>query len=368
MIFHGGHRTAGTLQARIGIFFVVAFLLFALIHLLDLEDKFPFLSRLGQDTESTDETKSTKPKAEAGEARNGGDAEGEPSTRDAPTDESDSAAASKETGEGETTSSAPEPDSDGSPANGEKTTNGPKSEPAELPQQVKALQAEAKAQREALRQTRETLRQQWKMLHDMLANQRETLANIQAEQERLSELPRELAEMDDRLRAMERRVYEHRDTIARLQRQVRRPDRLDMSDPVVMHPRNLYRNSPLRLFDGQVMVHLTGFSETEDIYYLEKGRRREAAPRLLRKNPSLQPTTRASDGDGRRRDSEPHYRRRKGADFEITVPLLDILVFKGVQVGDRRVFSYLQRDFFLEVLGTDEDTYARVAITRKLPE
>jgi uncharacterized coiled-coil protein SlyX len=201
-----------------------------------------------------------------------------------------------------------------------------------------------------------------------VAAQRESLGDIRAEQERLSELPRELAEMDDRLRAMERRVYEHRDAIARLQRQVRRPDRLDMSDPVVLRPRNLYRNSPLRLFDGQVLIHLTGFSETEEIYHLEKGRRREVEPRLLRKNLQLQEAAGASEDGGGGRDSEPEYRRRKGADFEITLPLLDILVFKGVQVGDRRVFSYLQRDFFLEVLGTDEDTYARVAITRKLPE
>jgi hypothetical protein len=145
-------------------------------------------------------------------------------------------------------------------------------------------------------------------------------------------LEREMKRMNLALETMERRVFEHRETIARLDRDIRQPGaRIDMRNPVVLHPAKIYRNAPMRLFDGQVLFHLVGF----------------------RKDPPVNP------GD------IPVFR---GADFEITLPLLDILVLNEVGVGDRRVFRYADRDFFLELLGTDEENWARVAITRKLPE
>jgi hypothetical protein len=148
------------------------------------------------------------------------------------------------------------------------------------------------------------------------------LDQLEREQENLN---RNLERMNAALEAMERRVFEHRTTIARLERDIRQPGgRFDMRDPVALPPRRLYRNSPMKLFEGQVLLHLTGF---------------HARPAGF-----------------------------PAANFEITLPMLDLIVLDNVGIGDRRIFHYAGREFFLEVLGTDGETWARVVVTRKLPE
>jgi hypothetical protein len=183
------------------------------------------------------------------------------------------------------------------------------------PSAEELLRAELQAVRNELRELGDAVLQTTRSLDGRLDR---------LERER-AELNRNMERMNTALESMERRVFEHRTTIARLERDIRQPGgRFDMEDPVAMPPRRLYRNSPLKLFEGQVLIHLTGF-----------------------------------------------HARAAGfpaANFEITLPMLDMVVLENVGIGDRRIFHYAGREFFLEVLGTDGETWARVVITRKLPE
>lgn len=183
------------------------------------------------------------------------------------------------------------------------------------PSPEELLRAELQAVRGELRELGDAMLQTTRSLDDRLDR---------LERDR-AELNQKMDQMTTALESMERRVFEHRTTIARLERDIRQPGgRFDMGDPVAMRPRRLYRNSPLKLFEGQVLIHLTGF---------------HARPAGF-----------------------------PAANFEITLPLLDMVVLDDVGIGDRRIFHYAGREFFLEVLGTDGETWARVVITRKLPE
>ena len=179
---------------------------------------------------------------------------------------------------------------------------------------------------EALRRELRSVRAELRDLGDaMLQTTRSLDARLDELERNRDGMNRTLERTNAALEAMERRVFEHRTTIARLERDIRQPGgRFDMGDPVALPPRRLYRNSPMKLFEGQVLIHLTGF-----------------------------------------------HARSAGfpaANFEITLPLLDMIHLDDVGIGDRRIFHYAGREFFLEVLGTDGETWARVVVTRKLPE
>lgn len=263
--------------------------------------------KTGTKTAQSSETKSSDPETpESGTAKADADGNGSSKSKDGEVPKTSRKSDGTDAGSGETRSRAVSP---------------PPEEKAEvdpvvvLENRILALEAKVRSLKSALVRADEGMGKR-----------------IDALDEEQGALARKLDRMNAALETMERRVYEHRATIARLERDIRQPGgRIDMRNPVVLTPKKLYRNVPLKLFDGQVMLHLTGF----------------------RKESSAEP------------GSPPVF---LGADFEITLPLLDILVLQGVEVGERRVFRYADRDFFLELLGTDEETWARVAITRKLPE
>jgi hypothetical protein len=186
--------------------------------------------------------------------------------------------------------------------------------------------AEKKSPEELLRAELQSVRAELRDLGDaMLQATRSLDARLDQLERDQDAMNQNLDRMNTALEAMERRGFEHRTTIARLERDIRQPGgRFDMSDPVALAPRRLYRNAPLKLFEGQVLIHLTGFHARDAGF--------------------------------------------PAANFEITLPMLDLIVLDNVGIGDRRIFHYAGREFFLEVLGTDGQTWARVVITRKLPE
>ncbi|MFP4030794.1 MAG: hypothetical protein ACLFRG_07485 [Desulfococcaceae bacterium] len=189
-----------------------------------------------------------------------------------------------------------------------------------------AEKAEKKSPEELLKAELQPVRAELRELGDaMLQATRSLDARLDQLERDQDAMNRRLNRMNTALEAMERRVFEHRATIARLERDIRQPGgRFDMGDPVALAPRRLYRNAPLKLFEGQVLIHLTGFHARDAGF--------------------------------------------PAANFEITLPMLDLIVLDDVGIGDRRVFHYAGREFFLEVLGTDGQTWARVVITRKLPD
>ena len=306
-------RISGSVAGKVLLIILVCVLLYSLFAWLSEHVPVPF-SRSGDSTEQTPDRSETRESFESGTQAPSGKKTPKPEKLDEP---------------------SPDP---GTPNDGRLAPSVPAPPPpadsAEARQQadeqrdrrIAALEAGVRLLKADLGRTDRGVEQGFERLD-------RKLDGLERETKRMNlALEREMKRMNLALETMERRVFEYRETIARLERDIRQPGaRIDMRNPVVLHPAKIYRNAPMRLFDGQVLFHLVGF----------------------RKDPPANP-----------RDI-PVFR---GADFEITLPLLDILVLNEVGVGDRRVFRYADRDFFLELLGTDEENWARVAITRKLPE